>query len=100
MELRESQFVHRRIETAIVFTHEIFITAKRDDAGQIGFGSGCFFSKSKEIVAAFLEKHKDFKLEPLELPSVFPKNETGMLALVPGEYDTDGFFFARLRRGV
>ena len=31
---------------------------------------------------------------------VFDKNENGMLALVPGQYDTDGFFIAKLRRKV
>ena len=46
----------------------------------------------------FLKEFDDFTLEPLPLPDVFPKNESGMLALVPGEYDTDGFFIARLRR--
>ena len=46
----------------------------------------------------FLKSAPDFYLEKLELPPVFPKNESGMLALVPGEYDTDGFFIARLRR--
>ena len=46
------------------------------------------------------EKHEDFCLEPLPLPAVFGQNESGMLALVPGEYDTDGFFIARLRRKV
>ena len=54
--------------------------------------------ENEEIVHAFLKKHADFTLEPLELPAVFPKNETGMLTLIPGEYDTDGFFISRLRR--
>lgn len=56
--------------------------------------------ENEEIVTAFLENHKEFTLEPLELPSVFPKNETGMLTLIPGQYDTDGFFISRLRRNV
>ena len=55
-------------------------------------------AENEEIVAAFLEKHGDFYLEPLALPDVFPKNETGMLTLIPGQYDTDGFFICRLRR--
>ena len=50
------------------------------------------------MVNAFLEKHDDYYVEPLELPEVFPKNETGMLTLIPGDYDTDGFFICRLRR--
>ena len=55
-------------------------------------------AENEGVVEAFLNEHDDFSLEPLPLPDRFPKNESGMLALVPGEYDTDGFFIARLRR--
>ena len=51
-----------------------------------------------DVVNAFLRTHPEFSPEPLALPEVFPKNETGMLTLIPGEYDTDGFFICRLRR--
>ena len=51
-------------------------------------------------VKEFLKDNKEFTLEPLPLPAVFPENETGMLALVTGEYDTDGFFISRLRRNA
>ena len=54
--------------------------------------------ENEGVVERFLESHPDFTLEPLPLPAIFPKNESGMLALVPGEYDTDGFFMARLRK--
>ena len=54
--------------------------------------------ENEDVVEAFLEQNPDFCTEPLPLPGVFPKNTTGMLALVPGEYDTDGFFICRLRR--
>ncbi|MBO5129267.1 MAG: 16S rRNA (cytosine(967)-C(5))-methyltransferase RsmB [Oscillospiraceae bacterium] len=54
--------------------------------------------ENEGVVERFLAEHDDFYLEPLPLPGNFPKNETGMLALVPGEYDTDGFFICRLRR--
>ena len=54
--------------------------------------------ENEDVVSAFLAKHADFALEPLELPEVFPKNESGMLTLIPGDYDTDGFFISRLRR--
>lgn len=54
--------------------------------------------ENEEVVEAFLQNNRDFQLEPLPLPQVFPKNTSGMLTLVPGEYDTDGFFIARLRR--
>ena len=54
--------------------------------------------ENEDVVQAFLAEHPDFSLEKLMLPEVFPKNETGMLTLIPGEYDTDGFFICRLRR--
>ena len=54
--------------------------------------------ENEAVVEAFLSCHPEFYLEKLSLPSVFPENETGMLALVPGQFDTDGFFIARLRR--
>ena len=56
--------------------------------------------ENEDVVAAFLAENKEFHLEKLSLPAVFPENENGMLTLVPGEYDTDGFFIARLRRNV
>ena len=55
-------------------------------------------AENEDVVSAFLAKHEDYYVEPLELPDVFPKNETGMQTLIPGEYDTDGFFICRLRR--
>ena len=54
--------------------------------------------ENEAVVEAFLSHRDDFELEPLPLPPVFPKNTSGMLTLVPGEYDTDGFFIAKLRR--
>lgn len=54
--------------------------------------------ENEQVVEAFLEAHPDFSTEPLCLPEVFPKNENGMLTLLPGQYDTDGFFICRLRR--
>ena len=55
-------------------------------------------SENEGVVEAFLQKHTDYVLEPLTLPATFAENTSGMLALVPGQYDTDGFFIARLRR--
>ena len=55
-------------------------------------------AENEEVVEEFLKNNDDFYLEALELPGVFPKNENGMLTLIPGEYDTDGFFISRLRR--
>ena len=54
--------------------------------------------ENEGVVEKFLAKNSDFFTEPLPLPDCFPYNTTGMLTLVPGEYDTDGFFICRLRR--
>ena len=56
------------------------------------------YEENEGVVKAFLEKHPEFTLEPLPLPDIFVKNTSGMLTLVPGQYDTDGFFIARMRR--
>jgi len=55
-------------------------------------------AENEGVVEAFLNENNEYTLEPLPLPDNFPNNESGMLALVPGQYDTDGFFIARLRR--
>ena len=57
-------------------------------------------SENEGVVERFLEENTEFYPEALDLPQIFPKNTNGMLALVPGEYDTDGFFIAKLRRQV
>ena len=57
-------------------------------------------AENEGVVEAFLQENQDYALEKLPLPAAFPENTTGMLALVPGEYDTDGFFIAKLRRKV
>ena len=54
--------------------------------------------ENEGVVEAFLKENPEYFLEKLPLPAIFPENTTGMLALVPGEYDTDGFFIAKLRR--
>ena len=56
--------------------------------------------ENEGVVEKFLKKNPEFSLEKLNLPKNFPENTTGMLTLVPGEYDTDGFFICRLRRNV
>ncbi len=55
-------------------------------------------AENEGVVEGFLAQHPEFKLEPLPLPAVFPKNDSGMLALIPGQYDTDGFFICCLRK--
>ncbi len=54
--------------------------------------------ENEAVVEQFLEDSGDFYLEKLPLPPHFAEDSTGMLTLVPGEHDTDGFFIARLRR--
>ena len=54
--------------------------------------------ENEAVVEEFLKNNRDFALERLCLPAIFPENTTGMLTLVPGEYETDGFFICRLRR--
>lgn len=56
--------------------------------------------ENEDVVHSFLDQHPEFYLEPLPLPDGFPKNETGMLTLIPGQFDTDGFFIARMRKGL
>lgn len=58
------------------------------------------YQENEGVVKAFLKKHPEFSTEPLKLPDIFPTNTSGMLALIPGEYDTDGFFICRMRRKV
>ena len=55
-------------------------------------------AENEGVLEAFLQENPNYQLEPLPLCAVFPNNESGMLLLVPGEYDTDGFFISRLRR--
>ena len=55
-------------------------------------------AENEGVVERFLQENSEFYTEPLNLPAVFPRNSSGMLTLVPGEYDTDGFFICRLRR--
>ena len=56
--------------------------------------------ENEEIVAAFLEKRKDFILEKFQLPGPFGLCADGMLTCWPHRHGTDGFFFAKLRRRV
>ena len=54
--------------------------------------------ENEDVVNTFLAHNKEFSLEALPLPAHFTANTTGMIALIPGEHDTDGFFIARMRR--
>ncbi len=54
--------------------------------------------ENEGVAEKFLLSHPEFTLEKLALPCVFPENTTGMLTLIPGQYDTDGFFICKMRR--
>ena len=54
--------------------------------------------ENEGVVEKFLKANPEFCTEKLPLPANFPTNESGLLKLVPGQYDTDGFFICRLRR--
>ena len=73
--------------------------AKQVKKGGVLIYSTCTLVRRENegVVEKFLKAHTDFTLEKLALPEVFPENK-GMLRLLPGEYDTDGFFIARFRR--
>ena len=75
--------------------------AKQVKAGGTLIYSTCTLVRRENegVVEKFLKARPDFTLEKLALPAVFPGND-GMLRLLPGEYDTDGFFIARFRRSL
>lgn len=54
--------------------------------------------ENEQVVEHFLQTHPEFTREAFPLPEPLPKNDTGALTLIPGQYDTDGFFICRLRR--
>ncbi len=54
--------------------------------------------ENEGVVEKFLKACPEFTLENLPLPAVFEGRQTAMLRLLPGEYDTDGFFICRMRR--
>ena len=54
--------------------------------------------ENADVVNKFLESRSDFSLEALPLPEQIRPDSLGMVTLIPGEYDTDGFFICRLRR--
>ncbi|MBM6723033.1 16S rRNA (cytosine(967)-C(5))-methyltransferase RsmB [Pseudoflavonifractor phocaeensis] len=56
--------------------------------------------ENEAIVAAFLEKQKDFTLEQFQVPGPFGLCADGMLTCWPHRHGTDGFFYAKLRRRV
>ena len=56
--------------------------------------------ENEEVVTAFLAENKAFSLEAFSLPDPIGDSPTGMLTLWPHRAGTDGFFIAKLRRGL
>ena len=54
--------------------------------------------ENEDVVQAFLWGNDAFSLEPMILPVGGGNN--GMLSLLPGQYETDGFFICRMRRNA
>ena len=54
--------------------------------------------ENKDVIDRFLSQNHEFALEPFCLPGPFGQVEEGMLTLWPHLHETDGFFFAKLRR--
>lgn len=52
-------------------------------------------AENKNIVESFLKAHPEFSLCPFRAGAVI---SDGMLEIMPYEYDTDGFFIAKLRK--
>lgn len=59
--------------------------------------STCTISKEEDedVVNDFLQKHPDFVLEPIQVGNL-PKQD--MVRIFPDEYDSDGFFIAKLKK--
>ncbi|MBQ3266066.1 MAG: 16S rRNA (cytosine(967)-C(5))-methyltransferase RsmB [Ruminococcus sp.] len=65
--------------------------------------STCTLRKAEnhDVIKRFLAEHPDFSGEVLDLPDIVGRSvdeEPYCLTLLPGEYGTDGFFIAKLRR--
>lgn len=56
--------------------------------------------ENQQNVTDFLATHQDFALEAFELPQPIGKVGEGMLTLWPHIHGTDGFFMAKMRKGI
>ncbi len=56
------------------------------------------YRENEGVVESFLKENADFSLQELPLPSGLEQTSKGMLRLIPGQYDTDGFFICCMRR--
>ena len=56
------------------------------------------YRENEGVVEAFLQENPAFRLNKLPLPVEICQERDGMLRLIPGQYDTDGFFICCMRR--
>jgi len=56
------------------------------------------YRENEGVVEAFLKENPAFALQELPLPMAVKETSRGMLRLIPGVYDTDGFFICCMRR--
>lgn len=54
-------------------------------------------AENQAVVHAFLQNHPNFEAVPIAHP-IFGQADDGMITLLPSVHNTDGFFFAKLRR--
>ena len=54
--------------------------------------------ENREVAQAFLARHPEFAPERLPLPAPLTEDSPGMLTLLPGQQETDGFFICKMRR--
>ena len=54
--------------------------------------------ENQQVVRAFLEQNPDFFPIPLELPGDMGEGDTSMVTLLPGKFETDGFFICKMGR--
>lgn len=56
--------------------------------------------ENEDVVRSFAASRPDFALEPMELPGPAGRAQEGYVTLWPHVHGTDGFFIAKLRRGI
>ena len=54
--------------------------------------------ENEQVIAEFLEKHKDYFLENIDFPRLSGLGQAAMTTLLPCDRGTDGFFICKLRR--
>lgn len=83
---------------------EIQLSILRESATNVKKGGTLLYStctilkeENEKVAEAFLRENGDFALEGFTLPGHFGKSD-GMLTILPGENNVDGFFICRMRR--